>query len=201
MTVMDIVPFGKRKSKVILDEGFTLVLYGGELRKYGIRQDEEITEETYEEIVEMLKKRARERVIYLLKDSDKTEQELRGKLKEGYYPREAIEFAIDFLKDHHYINDQAYGHRYVEFNSQRKSKRQIQYELKKKGLDQEMISDILSAQPVDEEAQVFAYLKKKRLVPGEMGPKEKNKVLAALGRKGFSYEVVSRVFGGIYEEE
>lgn len=201
MTVMEIVPFGKQKSKVILDEGFTLVLYKGELGKYRIRQGEELREETYKEILtEVLMKRARERVIYLLKASDKTEQELRQKLKEGYYPQEAIDYAIGFLKEYRYIDDERYGERYVEFHSERKSRRQIQYELQKKGLDKEVISDILEEHPIDEEAQVLAYLEKKRKNISELDQKERSKIMAALGRKGFSFEVVNRVLGSVSED-
>ena len=162
MLVMEIVPVDKRRSKVILDEDFTLVLYRGELRKFGIEEGKPISEETYEEILrEVLFKRARERVLFLLKSSDKTEQELRRKLKDGGYPKEAADYSIEFLKEHHFIDDENYGRRYVEFNSERKSQRQIQYELQKKGLDKEVIQEILSEQPVDEEAQILAYLKKK----------------------------------------
>lgn len=201
MTVMEIVPFGKQKSKVILDEGFTLVLYKGELGKYRIRQGEELREETYKEILtEVLMKRARERVIYLLKASDKTEQELRQKLKEGYYPQEAIDYAIGFLKEYKYIDDERYGERYVEFHSERKSRRQIQYELQKKGLDKEVISDILEEHPIDEEAQILAYLEKKRKNISELDQKERSKIMAALGRKGFSFEVVNRVLGSVSED-
>ncbi len=145
-------------------------------------------------------KRARERVLFLLKSSDKTEQELRRKLKDGGYPKEAADYAIEFLKEHNFINDENYGRRYVEFNSERKSQRQIQYELQKKGLDKEVIQEILREQPVDEEAQIRAYVNKKRIKAEEMDFKERGKVMAALGRRGFSYDAISRVLGGIYSE-
>ncbi len=107
MTVTEIVPVDKRRSKVILDDDFTLVLYRGELKRYFIEEGSEISEEVYQEIVkEILYKRARERVLFLLKSSDKTEQELRRKLKEGFYPQEVIDYAIHFLKEHRFINDQ-----------------------------------------------------------------------------------------------
>lgn len=201
MIVAEIVPMDKRRSKVILEDDFALVLYRGEIRKFGIEEGKPLSEETYQEILQkVLLKRARERVLFLLKSSDKTEQELRQKLKDGGYPQEAADYAIDFLKDHNFINDQDYGRRYVESNLVRKSQRQIQYELQKKGLDKEMIREIFEEQPVDEEAQIRAYVKKKRLKPEEMDFKERNKVMSALGRRGFSYDVISRVLGGIYEE-
>lgn len=201
MIVTGIVPFDKRRSKVILEDDFTLVLYRGEIKRFGIEEGKPLSEETYQEILqEVLLKRARERVLFLLKSSDKTEQELRRKLKDGGYPEEAADYAINFLKEHRFINDQDYGRRYVEFNSERKSERQIQYELQKKGLDKEVIQEILREQPVDEEAQIKAYVKKKRLKPEEMDFKERNKVMAALGRKGFSYEAISRVLGSFYDD-
>ncbi len=51
MTVVEIVPVDKRRSKVILDEDFTLVLYRGEIRKFGIEEGKPLTEETYQEIL------------------------------------------------------------------------------------------------------------------------------------------------------
>lgn len=202
MIVTEIVPLDKRRSKIILEDDFTLVLYRGEIRRFGIEEGKPLSEETYQEILqEVLLKRARERVLYLLKSSDKTEQELRQKLKDGGYPKEAADYAINFLKEHHFINDQDYGRRYVEFNLERKSERQIQYELQKKGLDKEVIQEILREQPVNEEAQIKAYVRKKCLKPEEMDFKERSRIMAALGRKGFSYDAISHVLGGFYSDD
>lgn len=201
MIVMEIVPVDKRRSKVFLDEDFALVLYRGEINRFGIKEGEELSEDTYQEILnDVLFKRARERVLYLLKASDKTEQELVRKLKDGGYPKEAIEYAVGFVKEHRFIDDEDYGKRYVEFNSRRKSEKQIQFELQRKGLDKEMIRDILKEQPVDEEAQIQAYIRKKRIDPQELDRKERSKVMASLGRKGFSYEAVNRVLGANFDD-
>jgi regulatory protein len=201
MTVTEIVPLDKRRSKVVFDEDFALALYRGEIRKYGIEEDSELSDETYREILEeILFKRARERVLYLLKSSDKTEQELRKKLKEGYYPQEAIDQAIEFLKKHRFIDDESYGRRYVEYHSARKSRRQIQFELQQKGLPKELIAEILEENPIDEEEQIRNYIRKKRLDPQNMDQKQRQKAVAALGRKGFSYEVINRVLGSIYDD-
>ena len=78
MTVTEIIPLDKRRSKVILDEDFALALYNGEIKRYHMEAGEDLPEETYREILEeILLKRAVERVCYLLKSSDKTELELR----------------------------------------------------------------------------------------------------------------------------
>ena len=63
-----------------------------------------------------------------------------------------------------------------------------------------MIRDILKEQPVDEEAQIQAYIRKKRIDPQELDRKERSKVMASLGRKGFSYEAVNRVLGANFDD-
>lgn len=202
MLVTEIVPVDKRRSKVILDEDFTLVLYRGDIKRFKIEEGQLFSEEAYQELLhEVLFKRARERVLFLLKSSDKTEQELVRKLKDGGYPKEAIDYAVGFLKEHRFINDENYGRRYVEYNSRRKSEKQIQYELQRKGLDKEVIRDILEEQPVDEESQIKAYIRKKCRNLEELDRKERSKVIAALARKGFSYEAVSRILGGISDDD
>lgn len=64
-----------------------------------------------------------------------------------------------------------------------------------------MIQELLSEQPVDEVAQIQNYVKKKCLNPEEMDFKQRSKMMAALGRKGFSYDAISRVLGGIYSDD
>ena len=88
----------------------------------------------------------------------------------------------------------------MEYNSGGKSEKQIRYELQRKGLDKEVIRDILEEQPVDEESQIKAYIRKKCRNPEEMDRKDRSKVIASLARKGFSYEAVTRVLGGIYDD-
>ena len=100
-----------------------------------------------------------------------------------------------------YINDEEYGRRYVEYHSTKKSKRQIQYELQRKGLSKEAVTDILEEHPVDEEAQIRDYIRRKRLEPEAMTLEERRKAMAALGRKGFSFETVNRVFGSKYGDD
>ena len=91
MQIMAVTPFDKRRSKVLISEDFAFVLYNGEIRRYHIEEGAELTEERYRQILdEVLRKRARERAIYLLKEKDRTEAELTKKLREGFYPEEVI---------------------------------------------------------------------------------------------------------------
>ena len=51
MTVTEITEISKSRRKIWIDEEFAFVLYSGELKTYGIAQDQEMTEEAYHEIM------------------------------------------------------------------------------------------------------------------------------------------------------
>lgn len=202
MTVTSIVPLDKRRSKVFLEEDFAFVLYKGELKRYHIEEGEELPEEVYREIMTLIIcKRARERAVNILKSSDKTELELRRKLREGFYPEEAIDSAVRKLKDYHYVDDESYAERYVETQGSKKSRRQLSFDLERKGIDRETISRLLEENPVDEETQIRAFLRRKHYEPGQMEPKEVARLTAALGRKGFSFASIRKAMAQGFDEE
>lgn len=177
-----------------MDEGFALVLYGGEIRRFHIEEGGELSREAYDEIVGgILCRRARERMIYLLKASDKTEAQLRRKLKEGGYPEPAVEAAITFAREHRYIDDAGYAERYIRSRGTRMSKRQIAYDLQQKGIDREIIAGCLEEFPIQEDRIVRSYLKKKGLDGRDLSPEERRKAGMALGRKGISWEIIRKV--------
>lgn len=194
MQITEIVPLDKQRSKVLTDEDFAFALYKGELRRYQIKSGTEISQEVYREIVEtVLCRRARERALYLLKMRDRTEQEIRRKLEEGFYPREVIERTLEFLREYGFVNDREYARQYVEIYGKRRSRRRIQNDLAQKGLDRDQIAELLDEGNVEEEAQIEAFLRRKHYDPQETSFEDKQKMTASLVRRGYAYETVSQV--------
>ena len=67
MIVTDIVELTKSRCRVFIDGSFAFVLYKGELRKYSVEKDKEITAEVYSELTALvLPKRAKMRSMKLL---------------------------------------------------------------------------------------------------------------------------------------
>ena len=148
------------------------------------------------------KKSARECALTILERSDRTEAEIRKKLKEKEYTPEEIEETVGFLKEYRYVNDAAYAEKYIRVYSSKKSVRQIRCDLERKGVAKELIAESLLEEPVDEEEQIRRLLVKKGYRPGErMEPDQYRKVMGALCRKGFSYEVIRRVTDRMCGEE
>ena len=194
MIVKAVVPVDKRKCKVFLEGDFAFVLYKSEAARFHIEEGNDLPAKTYEMIEEeILLKRARDRALYLLQSQGRTQAEMIKKLKDDGYPQSVTEGVLSFLQEYHFIDDNAYTENYIHVNKGRKSKRQITYELQQKGVDRDQIRQMLEENPVDEEETVRALLKKKTGGRIPEDKKEIQKLAAFLGRKGFSFEVISRV--------
>ncbi len=196
MRVMKIVSLGKRRSKVLVDEGFAFALSKDELREYHVEEDGEISPEVFEEIEEVLHTRAREGALRLLEIKDRTEAEMYRKLKGEYFPESIIQEELMFLKDYNLINDMEYGRRYVEMHGHTRSRRWIQEKLTGKGLSREQITQLLDQGEVAEADQIQAYLLRKNYDADNALPDEKKKVFAALMRRGYSYDAVCCAVNG-----
>ena len=123
MTITQIMPLEHTKGKVQVsfDNSQTLILYKGELRKYGLQEQEPLSDERYHELYyEVVGKRAVKRAMHLLEKMDRTEGQLRKKLMEGGYPDDLIEQAVAYVKSYHYIDDDRYARTFVRLNQDRK---------------------------------------------------------------------------------
>ena len=124
------------------------------------------------------RRKARDKGLYYLQFSDKTESEMRKKLAEQGFSPASVEDAVNFLLEYRYLNDENYALRYLEKNGKKKSRRQIAFEL-------------MEEIPVDEEAQILALLEKKKYSGEAASREERQKISGFLARKGFSYEAIS----------
>ena len=142
MTVTGIKEITKSRMKIDIDGAFAFVLYKGELRIYGIKENQELSEENYQKIlIEVLPKRAKLRAMNLLKSRAYTAFQLREKLESGGYPKKIIEEAIDYVASFGYVNDSQYAMDFIEYNKEKKSKNRIFMDLYKKGISKELIEE------------------------------------------------------------
>ncbi|MCD8023610.1 MAG: recombination regulator RecX, partial [Lachnospiraceae bacterium] len=125
---------------VTLESGASFPLYGGELSECHIREGEEVSGAVLDQILgDLLPKRARLRAMHLLEKMDRTEAQLREKLRQSFYPDEVVEDAIGYVKGFRYIDDLRYARSYLETHSSQKSLRQMEQELFAKGIDRETV--------------------------------------------------------------
>lgn len=195
MVVTQIGEVSKSRCKVYIDQEFAFVLYKGELRLYQLAEGKEITQKTYEELMNVvLPKRAKLRAMNLLQKRSYTEKQLRDKLKEGLYPEKIMDAAIEYVKSFRYIDDYQYAVDYITCYESRKSRKKLETELIMKGVSKTVIADAFRewenlGGSQDEIAMIQELLEKKHYSP-ECDMKEKNRIYAFLLRRGFSIEKV-----------
>lgn len=199
MIVSAIEDHGKTKKKVYLDGQFAFVLYKGELSGCHIKEQEELPEEIYERIMgEILWKRIRQRALFLLKDMDRTEYQIRQKLKGDLYPEGLIHRAVEWLYSYHYLDDERYAENYVRCHGERKSRRQMIQDLVQRGVEKGIAEAAADNQEApNEELLIRKWIEKKKIDPETASFKERQKLYAFLLRKGFSPSEVSKVLRGM----
>lgn len=198
MIVTAIERLDKKRSRVLLDEDLALVLYPQDLRQFALVEGGELSEEAYAKLVScVLKPRARERLLKALMVSDKTEKQLRELLKREGYPEGVVEDAVGMVKGHHYLDDEAYGSRYVQSQGKKKSRKQLICDMQKKGFSRELIDELLEENPVNEREQIEKYLAQKGISVGDgLSREEYAKLAAKLARKGYSYDAIAQALQG-----
>lgn len=142
-----------------------------------------------------MQKRAKLRCMHLLEKRDYTEKELRDKLKNGStaYSEEEIDGAIEYVKSFRYVDDERYAEKYIACMSERKSRKQIEMELYRKGVDRELVQIAFEeSDEVSEEEQIAKWMRKKNFDPEAADPKDKQKMYAFLMRKGFRSDHINR---------
>lgn len=189
----------KKRSKIYINQEFAFVLYKGEIAQCKLMEGRQIEDNKWHMIHnEILPKRAKKRSLNLLQKRPYTEQKLREKLAEGYYPEEIIEEAIEYVKSFHYIDDYEYACQYIFYHKESESRRKIKEKLSMKGIDRETLEQAFYDSYDEEEQleielqQAKKLLDKKNYDADAADWKEKKKMYAFLVRKGISGSVIRK---------
>ncbi len=201
MLVQETAKKTDKKMRILLEDGLSFVLYTSEVRKLGIRQGEDLSDDKIHEIMdEILTKRSRLRCMNLLKTSDRTVEQLRSTLSRDGYPEEIISGALSYVASYHYTDDARYARNYLCQMTGRKSRKQIEYELLKKGVDRETVRAALeesAEESCGEDPDVPAILKiakKRGYDPETADLAASEKIIRYLMGKGFSYSSIRAAF-------
>ena len=149
-------------------------------------RDRTFRETLYQELLfDVLGKRATKRAMHLLEKQDRTEYQLREKLRQNEYPKEAVEQAIAYVKSYHYIDDLRYACSYVRYQKEKKSNRRLQQDLQKKGVAKEFIEQALLEEGNEDETDAIQRLLEKKGYTPEMPREQANKIYQFLLRRGY----------------
>lgn len=196
MEITDIAPLDKKRRKVYIDGQYAFPLYVSELRKYNIEAGAVLEESVYDDICSLLMRRVRERILYLISDYDRSEQNIRRKISMAGYRGSFVDDAIDSLKEYGYIDDLRFARYYAESmrDTKGRSAFAISRSLYEKGISRDVIDTVMGELDIDEDAQILKALSSKGYNEEnirQIDDKERQKLISSLMRKGFSYDLIS----------
>lgn len=191
--VSEIREFHKRgRVLIVMDDGRSFPLYRSEAEGFGLEVDGEISDSLLcERIIPLLKKRARDRSLYILARSAKASSEIRARLKRDGYPADVIDETVGVLCDLGYLDDLKLARDFVDGRRGLKSASEIRRALLQKGIDADIADEALCGFETDEIRALKALVAKKALSGGLEGEEKKQKLIAQLRRKGFAYRDIA----------
>lgn len=199
MIITGISELDKKRKRIFIDDEYAFPLYNSEISRYHLAVDEEISQDILDSISDIIIKRIRERILYLIGDMDRTEANIRSKLLSSGYTVQYIDPAIEYLKELSYIDDYRYACAYVEsmINNRSKSRLMIERGLYEKGVPRDIIEQVISETEFDDDEMIENALRnkgydKERLRDADVNTRRK--LYNYLLRNGFRSSSISAYF-------
>ena len=152
-----------------------------------IDEKSEIDEDDFIELERsIMRRRAFNKAAYLLSSREHSRREIITKLIQRGYNKETAEEAADRLEEYGYLSDERFARLYAAELKERKKlgKIRIKQELLRKGIDRDIIENVLSETEENAETEIAELLRKKypRFSQDE---RIKNRAINALIRYGY----------------
>lgn len=155
-------------------------------------------------LVELLKaetkRKAMDSAFRLLSFRDRSITEIRRRLGGNDFPEEIVEEVIEQLIRLDYLDDERFSRSWVKSRTQSKpmGRHRLAYELRTKGVDANSVEEALGQLDEDTEfnlALSIARNKAQKMVSGD--PSFKNRIISFLRRRGFGWDVITRVLDAL----
>ncbi len=191
-----------KKIHLLLDEEYQITTDIDFWAEHYIKNGTEINEDEWQALVAAINyRKAVNKCFDLLSRRDHSIKELRTKLLHTV-DAESADKAIDHMLELGYLNDEKYAAALFRHLTENKNMSApfIRQEMLKRGVPSDIVTDIMSEAVIDNVASITELIVKKYRTK-LLAENGKEKVIAALMRKGFSYSDIKTAFRMLEEEE
>ena len=202
MTITDIKKGRKYLSAIYIDGELAVHLDTRVVLEENVRAGKEITDERLKELIEISNvRRAKEKALWLISYRDHSKKELVQKIAKTA-DKESAEIAVDRMEELGLVNDEKYARRYLDqlINIKHLSKNAAKYKLLEKGINRNLIDEILCETETDPQEHIRAIIERKYL-KNLSDEKGKRRCFAGLQRMGYSYSDINSVLKEYIEDE
>lgn len=195
----------KRENRysIFIDNEFSFGLDEIDLLFYKLKENTEISESKYNEIIEnAVFQKAKDTAFKYLGYKARSRFEVENKLKEKEFSEDIIFKVMDMLERYGYIDDKIYAKKFIseKINFNGYGKHKIKYELRLKKVDEEIIEELLQDTDEDELEKAIKLVEKKSKNK-VIDYKEKQKIVAYLQRRGYSYDIIKESIDTVLSED
>ena len=181
----------KRRDRysVYINDEFAFGLGEQQLVELGISKGQEISKQELEKFLKYSHAgKAYDRAIAMIARRPRSRKEIRDYLARKDYDEPTIDSVVTKLIDKELLNDAQFAKDWVSWRQATtpRSRRRLQAELRKKGVDQEEIESALEAVGHEEELEQIKEIIEKRARNYD----SEEKLMAYLARQGYNYDVI-----------
>lgn len=172
------------------------------VREVGLAEGRAISPaDVWRELAPLEEAAAKERAYAMLAMRDRAREEIARDLARRGFDESVISRALDAVKRMGYIDDDALAKRVLELSQTKKSRSAIKLGLLRRGVESETVEDALEGLTDEDEDAAALREAKKRVSGREPTPEAQAKAIAALARKGFSWDTAKRAVRAAFEGE
>jgi len=192
-----IKPQEKRKNRfnVYLDGQFALAISNELLVREGLKVGQELSSEKTEELVAKDRLgRAQDRAYHVRSDRPRSEKEIYDYLGKKKLKDEEKNKIIKKLKEEKLIDDLEFARWFLEQRQtfRPKGSYALRQELRQKGIGEKIIDQVLPNKEEELSLAKKALVKAEKKYASFLGREKKEKLMAYLRRRGFSWEAVKK---------
>ncbi|MGN1318954.1 MAG: regulatory protein RecX [Lachnospirales bacterium] len=182
----------KNRLSIYIDHKFSFGITKVDAIIYKLKIGDEISKEKYDKIIsENVFIKARDKALKLLGLRARSKKEIIDKLKADYN-EEVINKVLSVLEKYGYIDDEKFAFAFAndKFKQKGWSNKKIIYELKLKGISQDIINKVLEKSDFDTFSAIKKLLEKRLKGKTKIDFKEKQKQFNYLASKGYEFEEI-----------
>lgn len=202
MTITDIKKGRKYLSAVYIDGEFAVKLDTRVIIENGITVGLKIDDDKLKEYIDLSNtRRAKEKALWLISNRDHSKKELINKISKTA-DKKSAQIAADRMEELGLVNDEKFARRYLDelLNIKHFSVRGAKYKLIEKGIDKDLIDEILEETEYDSKENIRAVIEKKYL-KNLSDEKTKRRCISTLQRMGYGYSDINSVLREYIEDE
>lgn len=143
----------------------------------------------------------KEKALRILEFRNHSEKEISKKLLQAGAKPEDIKKTIDFLKEYHLINDEAYARALAhDLHLLKKyGKNRIKSELYEKGISRDIVEEIMSTFSENEENMLIELVRKR--IKDDFDKKNKDKIMRYFIYRGYSADEIRNCINSLDQEK